>query len=212
LGILKLIRGEIAEAHTLLQETMTIGTTYDLPVELANWQPLLGIVTLYSGNAAEARHLLEGSLRICLDMKNTMYLARACTYLAELTLWEGDTDEAAHWLGQSLAYRTNRRRLNIHDLQRLFVAARLATTQGQYRRAATLLGFVEVAHRRIHYVYAGPMLPLVNAALAKVREALGVEVFDEAFAAGQQFSLNEVYTTLLEPTHIRNAVTLPLPM
>ena len=39
------------------------------------------------------------------------------------------------------------------------------------------------------------MLPLVNAALTKVREVLSVEVFDEAFAAGQQLSLHEVYTT-----------------
>ena len=79
LGLLKLIRGEIAEALTIFQEVMTIGTTYGLPVELAIWQPLLGIVTLYGGNAAEARYLLEQGLRVCLDMKNTRFLARACT-------------------------------------------------------------------------------------------------------------------------------------
>jgi tetratricopeptide (TPR) repeat protein len=209
LGILALLRGDIAEAHTLLQEVMTVSTTCGLPVARAIWQPLLGIVTLYGGHAAEARHLLKEGLRVCLEIKNVNYLAHACMCLAEMALWEDNADEAARWLEQSLAYQveTAPGRINIAELQRLFVAARLATMQEQYRRAATLLGFAEAAHRRIHYVYAGPMLPLVNAALTKVREALSVEVFDEAFASGQQLPLDEVYTTLLAPAHIRNIVT-----
>ena len=62
LGLLALLRGDIAEAHAPLQEVVTIGITYNLPVALAEWQSLLGLVTLYGGNATEPRRLLEESL------------------------------------------------------------------------------------------------------------------------------------------------------
>jgi hypothetical protein len=76
------------------------------------------------------------------------------------------------------------------------------TLQGQYQHAATLLGLIEVEHRRIYYAYQGPMLPLVNAALATVRAALGVEAFDEAFTAGQHLSLGEAYGTIEIPSSL----------
>jgi predicted ATPase len=197
LALLALLRDAIAEAYMLIQEAIAIGTTYNLPVLLAESQPLFGLVTLYSSRGSEARGLLEEGLRLCLEMKSTIHLAQACTYLAELALWEGDAEEAAQWLGQSLAYYAVPQRLGISELQRLFVATRLATMQGQYTRAATLLGFIEVVHRRMHNVYTGPMLPLVNAAQMKVCETLGGAVFDELFATGQQLSLDEAYANLL---------------
>jgi hypothetical protein len=43
------------------------------------------------------------------------------------------------------------------------------------------------------------MLPLIEAVRASVRETLGADAFDEAFASGQQFSLAEAYAPLLEP-------------
>lgn len=200
LGFLALLRGDIVEAYVCLQEAVTIGITSNLPVLLAFGQLWLGLVTLYGGNGSEARVLLEECLRVCLEVKNTISLAKACMCLAELSLWDGDADEAAHWLDQSLAYYSAPKRIDIAELQRFFVSARLATLQGQYQRAAVLLGFAEVAHRRMHYVYAGPMLPLVNAALSKVHEMLGNERFDEAFTAGQQLSLDDAYLTLLAPS------------
>ena len=43
------------------------------------------------------------------------------------------------------------------------------------------------------------MRTLADAALATVREALDPAVFAEAFAAGQQLSLDEAFATLLAP-------------
>lgn len=211
LGVLALLQGDMAEAHTCFKEVVAIGIAYSLPMMLAEWHPYLGLIALYGGNSSEARQLLEESLRLCLEVKNTIYLNRACICLAELSLWEEDADEAAYWVGQSLSYFSAPKRINIHELQRFFVAARLATMQGQYLRAAALLGIVEAAHRRIHYVNTGPMLSLVSAARAQVREALGVELFDQLFAAGQQLSLDEAYTTLLAPTHLQTQLTFLAP-
>jgi ATP/maltotriose-dependent transcriptional regulator MalT len=197
LGRLELIKGDIAGAHTIYQEVVTIATDHNLLEVLAESQSLLGIVTLYAGNAAKARLLLEECLRFCLEVKNTDYLARVCMYLAEMALWEGEPDQAAHWLGQSLTYGAARKRITMNELQRLFVTARLATMQGQYQLAAILFGLIEAEHRRIYYVYRGPMLPLANVALKRVREELGVELFDKAFAVGQHLPLAEAYDTML---------------
>jgi hypothetical protein len=60
--------------------------------------------------------------------------------------------------------------------------------QEDYRRAAMLLGVADRAHSQIHYVFAGPVRAQADAALAKVRAALGAEDFAEAFAAGQHQS------------------------
>jgi len=100
-------------------------------------------------------------------------------------------------------------RITITELQRLFIAARLATVQGEYKRAAMLFGLAEAAHGQIHHIYAGPMLPLVNAALTTVHKALGAEVFDGAFAAGQQLSLNEALATILSSTAVTGILTEP---
>jgi ATP/maltotriose-dependent transcriptional regulator MalT len=189
-----------------LQEVVAIGTTYNLPVARTEWQPFLGIITLYSGNATEARRLLEESLRLCLEVRNSDYWARTCMCLAEMALWEGEPDQAAHWLRQSLAYEGVRQRLTIDELQRLFITVRLLAIQGQYRRAATLMGLIEVEHRRIHDAYQGPMLPLVNAARIMVRAALGVEAFDEAFATGQRLSLGEAYDVFLTSASMPTAL------
>jgi len=46
------------------------------------------------------------------------------------------------------------------------------------------------------------MRNLANAALATVRDALDPAVFAEAFATGQQMSLEEAFDTLLAPQSI----------
>ncbi len=208
LGLLALLQGDLAQAQSLFHEAVTLATAFNIYEMLGNWQPLLGIVTLYGGNTPEARRLLNESLRLCLELKNKKLLARNCTYLAETALWEGELDQAAHWLAQSLAYHANAGAITIYEVGRLLVAARLATAQQQHRRAATLFGLAEQAHSHIHYVYAGPVRAQVDAALATVHEALAAEVFDEAFAVGQQLSLDEAFATLLVPTQVTNTVTL----
>jgi len=197
LGILALLQGDLAQAHRHLYEAVTLIKTFNIPGMLGNWPSLLGLVTLYSGNTLEARRLLSESLRVCLDLKVKSLLARVCCYLSETDLWEGKVKQAEQWLGQSLAYHADPYRISINEVARLWVAARLATAQQQYPRAATLFGLAEQMHSQIHYAIAGPIRALANAALATVRAALGPALFAEAFAAGQQLSLEEAFTTLL---------------
>lgn len=202
LGWLSLLQGDLTQAHRLLHEVMTIATSFNLRVAQGGWQPLLGIVTLYEGDALEARRLLNDSLHLCIELKNKFFLARVCTYLAELDLWDGEIAQAEQWLAQSLGQQTDPHRNTIFQVRRLFVAARLATAQQLYTRAATLFGLADQMHSQIHHVIAGPIRTLADASLLTVRTALEPAFFDEAFAAGQLLSLEDAFTTILAPSSI----------
>jgi predicted ATPase/DNA-binding SARP family transcriptional activator len=201
LGHVALLRGDLAQARTFLQEAVQIATEVHSDDMLSLFQPLLALVILYSGNVTEARRLLTESLHLCLELKYKTWLAHSCTYLAETALWEGTVDEAAQWLAQSLGYHTKPRWITIYEVERLWVAARLATAQQQYQRAATLFGLAEQISSRLDYVVTGPRRLAVDTALATVQAALDPAAFAEAFAVGQQMSLEEAFATLLAPAY-----------
>ena len=200
LGLLALLQGDLAGAYAQLHEAVTIATEFNYQEMLGFWQPVLGFVTLYGGDVVKARTILADSLRLCTELKEPIFLARTLTFLAEVALWEGQTEEAADWLAQSLAYPDPP--IIIYEVVRLFVAARVATAQGQYQRAATLFGLAEQANSQIHHAYAGLLRTQTDVALATVRAVLDPAAFAEAFAAGQQLSLGEAFATILAPAAV----------
>lgn len=197
LGWLALLQGDLAQAQRYFAEIMTIGVPINLRPLFYEWQPYLGLALLYSGETAKARQVLEEAWRLCIQSKSKVFAARACAYLAEFALWEGEVEQAAHWLAQSLAHQSDPGRRNIFQVGRLWVAARLATAQQQYQRAATLFGLAAALHSQIHDVIGGPMRALSDQALVTVRAALSPADFAQAFAAGQQLSLAEAFAGLL---------------
>lgn len=201
LGRLALLQGDLEQAHKLLSEAVTIATTVGYKDVQCNWQPLLGLVTLYRGDMTAAHQCLTESLRLCIEVKAPHLLARNCTYLAETALCEEVLDEAVQWLAQSVGYHAEPDSITTTELQRLWVAARLAMAQQQYTRAATLFGLAEHMHGQIHHTIGGPIRALADAALATVQAALEPAAFAEAFAAGQQMTLEEAFVTLLSVTH-----------
>jgi len=196
LGRLALLLGDMPKARTFLHEAVTLAREFNYQGMLANSQPLLALVTLYGGDAPEARRLLDASLRLCLDLNDKFSLARVCTYSAETALWEGELAEAEQWLAQSLGYHADPREIRIDQVERLLVAARVATAQGAYLRAAALFGLAERIRSQIQFEFAGPARLLADAALAKVHAALDPARFAEAFTAGQQLSLEEAFAAI----------------
>ncbi len=196
-GRLALLQGDMPKAHALLHEAVTLARELNYQRVLGESQSLLGLVTLYDGDDREARRLLEESLRLCRDLNDMRFLGRVCTYLAETALWQGELDEAEHWLAQSLGYHADPRQIRIDQIERLFVAARLATAQAAYPRAAALFGVAERMRNQLRYEFAGPVRLLADAALATAHAALDPALFAEAFAAGQQLSLEEAFATIL---------------
>lgn len=206
LGFLALLQGDLAQAQAYLDEAITLATAFNYQEMIGLWQPVLGIVTLYHGDPAEARQLLAASLRLATELKDEHFQARICAYLAETELSEGLLDAAAQWLRQSLAYPTAQRRDDAHEVARLWVAARLATAQQQYLRAANFFGLAEAIHRQIRYAIGGPMRALADTALATVQAALEPAIFAQAFTAGQQMALDEALAWLLAPRPISGVV------
>jgi predicted ATPase/transcriptional regulator with XRE-family HTH domain len=198
-GRLALLQGDTERAHTILREAVTIGEVLNYQRILGEFQSVLGLATLYRGDVPEARRLLADSLRICLDLNDGWFLGRVCTYLAEMALWEGEPAAAEHWLAQRLTGRATRRVFRMDHIERIMVAARLATAQGAYRRAATLFGKAHEMCAGMHYEQAGPARQLTEIALSSVRAALEPALFAEAFAAGQRLSLDEALATILAP-------------
>ncbi len=197
LGRLALLRGDLAQARLLLQEAVTNAANMGNKLGLLDWQPRLGIVTLYSGDATAARRLLSESLLVSLELNSKLYSALILTYLAETALWEGEADQAAQWLAQALAYHANPRWVRTELVDSLWIAARLATVQQDYPRAATLFGLAEQVSSQIRYALVEPVRAQVDAALATVRDALDPAVFAAAFNAGKQLSLAEAFATAL---------------
>ncbi len=196
LGRLALLQDDMPRARALLQEAVTLARDFNYQEMLGNSQPFLALATLYSGDAPEARRLLGDSLRLWSDLGDKVFLARVCTYLAETALWEGELAEAGQWLAKSLAHHAEPRWIRIDQVERLFVAARLAAAQGDSVRAAMLFGSAEAVRSRIHYAPVGPAHRLADAALASVRAALEPARFAEAFTAGQRLPLNEVFVAI----------------
>jgi predicted ATPase/DNA-binding SARP family transcriptional activator len=210
LGRIAMLRGDLVQAHRLLEEAVTIAASFNYADGLGPSHPLLGLVTLYRGDTAEARRLLLESLLFSREIRDKDYLARVCGYLAELALWEGELDQAENWLDQSLAYDANPHRITIDQLERLWVAARLATGQRQFLRAATLFGMAEQVRCHTRYELVEPICSLVDTALATVGRALGAESFAEAFRIGQQLSLDEAFATILAGSDEQSRYTGPL--
>jgi hypothetical protein len=120
--------------------------------------------------------------------------------LAETALWKGEVDEAERWLAQSLAYQALPRSLTVFQVEQIFVAARLATAQQHYQRAATLFGLAEQISSRLHYSYGGPMHSQIDAALAAVQAAIEPVDFAKAFTVGQQLSPEAAFAISLAPS------------
>ena len=197
LGLLALMQGDLAGAHTHLQEAVTLAATFEYQEMLRLWQPLLGLVTLFEGNIQEAYRLLNVSLHLCVEQNDQPMQGRIHTHLAEAAMWEGKLGQAEQSLRESLANDAAARSPSFYDMERLWIAARLATAQGHNRRAAMLFGLADHTHGRIHNVIEGPPRALADAALVTVRVALDPVIFAEAFAAGQQLSLEEAFAAIL---------------
>ncbi|MCB0085685.1 MAG: hypothetical protein KDE47_32305, partial [Caldilineaceae bacterium] len=198
LGRLALLQGDLAQAQRLFHKAVIHVTTCNLFHMQCAHQPLLGIVTLYGGNASEARRLLTESLQLSLQLDERSFLAQTYIYLAEVALWEGAIDQAAQWLAQSLAEGAKSARITFEKVQRVWVAARLATAQQQYPHAATLFGLAEQLHSQIHHCIGGPMRARADAALAMVQAALEPAAFAEAFAAGREMVLEGAFAVIRE--------------
>lgn len=138
-------------------------------------------------------------LRLCVEQNDKPMQGRIHTHLAEAALSEGKLKQVEQSLRASLANDTAAHSPSFYDLERLWIAARLAAAQGHNERAATIFGLIEQTHGHIDSAIGGPVRAQADTAKATVEAALGAEVFAAACAAGQQLSPEEAFAAILAP-------------
>lgn len=141
--------------------------------------------------------LLHESLQRSLEQKNKFSLGPRLPLFGGACLVGRGSHAAEQWLRQCLGYQAKSPRITIDDVQRLWVAARLATVKERYTFAATLFGLAESTHSQIHHVIGGPIRALADDALSTVQAELGPTAFAEAFATGQAMTLEGTFATIL---------------
>jgi predicted ATPase len=150
----------------------------------------LGSVETTVGRYDDAlRHLTEArDLAVRLD--NAWLAATSQALLGALALVQGRLEAARALLEQGLELSLAARSTQLVTLC-LAGSARLALVEGDAERAALLAGAAEGLRRRVG-LRAWPTHRREEAALvAQVRQALGADRFDQAFAAGARLSQRE---------------------
>lgn len=211
LGRLALMRGEVAQAHAWIAEAMSIAQVIGNQFGLAYWLPWLARTKFYLGETEAAWQLFNQAQQMCLDISYYPILPNIATGLAIIALHRADFNQAEQMIGEALAGFAKARWLTAELIEGWLTMARLATLRQHFTRAATFFGLVSRLQTELHHAIDAPMRPLIDAALAMAQTALDPTVFAEAFATGQQMSLEEAFATILTPGPVATWPSHPAP-
>jgi ATP/maltotriose-dependent transcriptional regulator MalT len=150
----------------------------------------VGFMEVATGRYDDAfRHAREVQ-ELAARFDNDWLTAGSRVLLGTLAVIQGRLDEARELLDEGLALGLAVRSTH-HVSLCLNGLARLAAREGDMTRAALLTGAAESLRRRVG-MRPWPMLRLMeHDQRAEIRDALGTDLFDEAFAAGARLSYRE---------------------
>ena len=180
------LNGALREASASLEEFRD----QDEPLGTTSAGLTLGSVETTVGRYDDAlRHLTEArDLAVRLD--NAWLTATSQVLLGTLALVQGQLEDAQASLEEALELSLAARSTQLVALC-LAGFAWLASVEGNAERAALLAGAAEGLRRRVG-LRAWPLHRRAEAALvAQIRQALGGDRFDQAFATGAQLSQRE---------------------
>ncbi|MEZ4624818.1 MAG: LuxR C-terminal-related transcriptional regulator [Thermomicrobiales bacterium] len=188
LGVIHYYREEIDEARAALVESLSIaepGTRYRLGA-LNN----LGVIARQQGNLEAARDYFQQ----CIDEERTYSLhdpeAHSLLNLVDVQLRLGERAAAQERLNDWFSERRRMRSLELAAVG-LWVAARIATDEGDAERAAQMLGWSDDQLKRLSISDPHADEPDVDMR-DRLSDALGVERFDELRAAGRELTIEQV--------------------
>jgi tetratricopeptide (TPR) repeat protein len=192
LGLLENIKGHYAEARTLLEQSLEIwremgpegntGSTWTLI--------FLGDVALTSSNPDRARSLYEETVAFLRELGDLNFLAYSVRRLAQLLWHEGHYEAALARLQESLTLNRD-----IADPRGIMAClagfAAVAAAQGQFQRAAQLMGAVEtqLASLGIRLLYMDKLEYDRN--LAVLQTNLDERTLKKFWGTGNNLSLEE---------------------
>jgi tetratricopeptide (TPR) repeat protein len=157
----------------------------------------LGLVAYAQGDYAKARSLQEDALAIFRERGAKVGIATALENLGDVARADGKSGEALANYAESIALY---RELGSKGA----IAGCLASIgavwggRGDRERAAKLSGAAESIRSAIGYQFLPADRIEHEQGLVTLRDALGVEVFDKAWAEGQALSFEEAVALALE--------------
>ena len=153
----------------------------------------LGFLEITLGREDEARVHVNEARDLAERLDNAWLAAWSRGILARVAVNHGRLNEARTLLDEALDLSVGAHSTTIVTFC-LAAFARLELAEGDANRAALLVGAADGLRQR-HGLRAWPMLRVAETELmAEIREALGTEPFDQAFAAGSRLNLREAVT------------------
>jgi predicted ATPase/class 3 adenylate cyclase len=205
LALIELDAGDAGRAERLVKESIEmhreIGTKFGLAMALN----VLASVLKERGDLDEAAARYVEAEAIERESELAPQLVATLLGRAEIALGRDDADLAAH-LGQE-AMRILAKSGSYRNLAWCYeVAARVAVVQRDWERAACLFGAREGTDARTGIVAPPHARPIVDAAIATTRAALGSESFAAIFSKGSVMSLRAATNLVLADRNGRAAI------
>ncbi|HEY5783956.1 MAG TPA: LuxR C-terminal-related transcriptional regulator, partial [Microlunatus sp.] len=153
----------------------------------------------FTGDVAAAGQISVAGEQLCRASGDLSHLVQMLLYQGQAAILTGDIDRATTLLDEALRVaRQLDDRPAQFDLLTLMVWP--ASTTGQARLAAQLLGAAGGVQAQAAAGLTGPFEPLLATARQTVIDALGVTGFEAAFAAGQRMARDDALRLALGET------------
>jgi predicted ATPase/DNA-binding XRE family transcriptional regulator len=195
LGFLKIHQGEHQEAKLILEESLELyqeSETGGKALALLR----LGTVVYLQGDYIRAQALYEESLTLAQKHDNRLLMAWVLKHLGNLAQRQGNAGKAAELLERSLAlFQEFRHVLGL--IAYLEGMAELAGLKDQQERLVRLFGAAAEFHTKLGIMPFSAEQVEYERQLALARTDLGLNLFDMAWEAGRQMSLDEAVTYAL---------------
>jgi predicted ATPase len=189
--------GNLDEAERTMEESVARARRAGNVNSVGHWVGALGTVSLARGDYDGARARFEESLALGRELGQPWCTSHSLSKLALLAGDARDYDAARRLLAESLAIQREggeRRGLAAN----LEVAGRLAHAEGHPVRAARLYGCASVVRESVGVDPSELGWPDPEPSVARLREALGMEVFAVAWEEGRAMELDESLDYALE--------------
>ncbi|MFB6285514.1 MAG: tetratricopeptide repeat protein, partial [Candidatus Bipolaricaulia bacterium] len=190
LGILQWQLGHPDDGQELLQRSLAIerelGHKEDIAMNLGN----MSVMELKKGNMDKSRELIEESLAIARQIGDKRRIALYMHNLGNLALEQEDIGEARSQFEGSLAisHDQGRKQITIENLSGL---ASVLHAEGQHSLSAQLQGAITAFLADIGTMLDSDERASYDQTAASLQEELGNDGYEQAFGAGQAWSLEE---------------------
>jgi predicted ATPase/DNA-binding SARP family transcriptional activator len=191
LGVMAVRQGKRDQAEQYLQEALAlyraIGDTWGITSALQN----LDTFAERAGDFARAKAINEEGLRLSEELGDERMIARRLGDLARITYLQGDLKQAETLLKKAVLAVWQRKEY-FSLFQSLETFAQVLVAQGAARRAARILGALEVERANLGVLLVGNWKEEEEQTIQMIRAQLGDENFARAFAEGRAMKLENI--------------------